>query len=127
MGKSNIIKREKEIVELSRSKETNQTVICHLFRVEGLLIGFQDVAFLPPELVFLHHIKKNCGKGECLWTTTCLKSVVCDKHGHAPCKHSSKPFFVSINFYGSHGTYKLTFLWMTLSFGDIVEVMGLIS
>ena len=41
-----------------------------------LLMGFQDVAFLPSRSSLLTTFLKNCGIGECLRTTTCLITVV---------------------------------------------------
>ena len=55
---------------------------------------------------------KNCGRGESLKTTTCVKTVVGGKQGHAPCEILSlykTSFFVSIKFNGDHTTaYKDT-------------------
>ena len=48
--------------------------------------GFQDVAFLPSGASFSAIFLKNCGGGESLRSTTCLKTVVRSKQGHAPCK-----------------------------------------
>ena len=53
--------------------------------IRDLLMGFNDVAFLPPELVF-HHITKNCGGGESLRTTACLETVIGRRQGHALCE-----------------------------------------
>ena len=50
-------------------------------------MSFQDVAFLPPSRAnFSTTFPKNSGRGESLWTTTCHKTVVMGKQGHAPCK-----------------------------------------
>ena len=45
---------------------------------------------------------KDCGRGESLGTTTCLKPVVGGKQGHAPCR--MQPLFVSVEFHGDHET-----------------------
>ena len=50
---------------------------------------------------------KNCGKGECLGTTTCLMTVAGGKQGHAPCRMLPLQqilFFVSLKFHGDHKT-----------------------
>ena len=39
-------------------------------------MGFQDVAFLSSRASFYTTFLKNCGSGESLMTTTCLKNVV---------------------------------------------------
>ena len=49
-------------------------------------MSFQDVAFLSSQASFSTTFLKNCGSGECLWTTTCLKTMVEGKQGHACCK-----------------------------------------
>ena len=49
-------------------------------------MGFQDVAFLPSRASFSTTFLKSYGRGESLVTTTCLKTVVGGKQGHAPCK-----------------------------------------
>ena len=46
---------------------------------------FQDVAFLLSRAGFYTFLN-NCGGGERLVTTTCLKSMVGGKQGHVPCK-----------------------------------------
>ena len=48
-------------------------------------MGFQDVVFLSPEVVFPPHFLKNFSKGECLRPTTCLRTVVGGRQGYAPC------------------------------------------
>ena len=57
-----------------------------IYCARGLLIEFQDVAFLPSLASFSTTCKENCGRGESLGITTCLKTVVGGKQGHAPCK-----------------------------------------
>ena len=49
-------------------------------------MGFQDVAFLPYQASFSTTFMKNCGRGECLGTTVCVKTAVRGKQGHAPCE-----------------------------------------
>ena len=39
-------------------------------------MDFQDVAFLPSKPSFSITFLKNCGRGENLVTTTCLRTVV---------------------------------------------------
>ena len=51
-----------------------------------LQVGFQDVAFLPSELVFVPCFLKNCGRGEGLMAATCHRTIDGGKQGHAPCK-----------------------------------------
>ena len=41
-----------------------------------LLMGFQDVAFLPSRASFFTTFLKNCDRRESLWIITCLKIVV---------------------------------------------------
>ena len=47
-------------------------------------MGFQDEASLPSRASFSTMFLNNCGGGESLGTTTCLKTVVGGKQGHAP-------------------------------------------
>ena len=61
--------------------------LCEASWVGELLVGFQDVAFLPSELLFLPHFLENCGRGESLGTTTCLKTVVGVSKGMLPVKY----------------------------------------
>ena len=64
-------------------------------------------------------ILKNCGRGESLWTTTCLKTVV---GGRLPVKYgcSTKPLFcVSGISWRSYGWYKDEVNLAMPSFGDI--------
>ena len=49
-------------------------------------IGFQDVAFLPSRTSFPPYFLKNCGRGESLRITTCPKTVIGGKQGHAHCR-----------------------------------------
>ena len=51
-----------------------------------LVASLKDVAFPPSRLSFPATFLKNCGRGESLRTTTCLKTVVGGKQGHATCK-----------------------------------------
>ena len=44
-------------------------------------MGFQDVAFLPSQAGFYTHFLNITVR-----TTTCLRTVVGGKEGHAPCK-----------------------------------------
>ena len=39
-------------------------------------MGFQNIAFLPSRASFPTTFLKNCGRGECLVTITCLKTIV---------------------------------------------------
>ena len=52
-----------------------------------LLIGFQDVAFLPSRASFSTAFKKNCGRGESLGTTACPKTVVGVSKGMLPVRY----------------------------------------
>ena len=48
---------------------------------------FQDVALLPPSRAsFSTTFLKKCVRGESLGTTTCLRTVVGGKQGHAACE-----------------------------------------
>ena len=49
-------------------------------------MAFQDVSFLPCRASFSTTFLKNCDSGESLGTTTCLKTAVGGKQGHAPSK-----------------------------------------
>ena len=49
-------------------------------------MSFLDVAFLPSQGSFSTTFIKNCDRGENLWITAYLKTVVGGKQGHAPCK-----------------------------------------
>ena len=72
---------------------------------QELLMGFQDVAFLQPELVFSTIFVEDCGRGDTLRTITrCPKTVVGGKQGHAPCKILSlqQNRFVSVKYHGDH-------------------------
>ena len=73
--------------------------------VAYLLVGFQDVVFLPSQARFSTTFLKNCGRGEGLRTTICLETVVGGKQGRAPCKLLFLQqcfFFVSVKFHGDH-------------------------
>ena len=48
-------------------------------------MGFQDEAFLSSRACFSTTFLKNCGRGECLGTTSCLRTMVGGKQGHVPC------------------------------------------
>ena len=61
----------------------------------------------PPVLGFSLHFFLNRGCGENLGTTTCAKTVVGGKQGHAPCRILSlrqNLFCMSIEFHGNHKT-----------------------
>ena len=67
---------------------------CHkvLYKVGEPHLGFQDVVFLPPiQRQLFHHIFFYCCRGESLVSTTCLRTVVFGKHGHAPCNDHFAP------------------------------------
>ena len=55
-------------------------------RVGELLMGIQDVEFLPSRASLSITFLKNCGRGEGHRTTTCPKTVVGGKQGNAPSK-----------------------------------------
>ena len=68
-------------------------------------MGFPDVAFQPFRASLFTTLLKNCGRGESLETTTCPKTVVGGKQGHAPWKIpllQQTLFFVPIKFHGDH-------------------------
>ena len=54
--------------------------------VGEVLMGFQDVAFLPSPVSFSTTCLKNCGGGKNLGTTTCLRTVVGGRQRHTPRK-----------------------------------------
>ena len=67
------------------------------------IIGFQDVVFLSSRASYSTTFLKNCGRGESLGTTTCLKTVVTGSMPlPAPCKILllQQSLFVSIEFHG---------------------------
>ena len=70
-------------------------------------MGFHDVVLLPSRASFSTTFLKNCGRGESLVTTTCHKTVVGGRQGHAPCRilllHKAC-FCVSVEFHGDHIT-----------------------
>ena len=45
-----------------------------------------NVTFLPSRASFPSTCLKNCGRGESLGITTCHKTMIGGKQGHAPCK-----------------------------------------
>ena len=49
-------------------------------------MGLQDVVFLPLRASFYTTFIKNCGRGEIVGTTMCVKTVFGGRQGHAPCK-----------------------------------------
>ena len=57
-----------------------------LFLGGELPIGFLNVLCLLSRASFSTIFNNNCGRDEILGTTTCHKSVVGGKQGHAPCK-----------------------------------------
>ena len=52
-----------------------------------LQLGFQDVAFLPYRASFYTTFIKHCGRGEGLWTTTCLKLWLGVSKGMLPVRY----------------------------------------
>ena len=63
------------VVLLSRGSQWNRYVIVCL--VSGALNGFSGCSVLSfLRLFFFTTFLKNCGRGECLGTTTCLKAAV---------------------------------------------------
>ena len=63
-----------QVMELHNSVITVK--YCLYLLVGKLLIGFQDVALLCSRAIFSNTFLNNCGRGESLVATTCLKSVV---------------------------------------------------
>ena len=78
-------------------------------------MGFQDVVFLPSRACFSTTFLKNCGRGDSLRTTTCLRNVDVGKQVLAHCKiflFQQSLFFVSVLFHGHHKTVvKLVLIW----------------
>ena len=75
--------------------------------VGELLMGFQDVALMQSRASFSTTFHKNCGRGESLGTTTCPKTVVGDKQGHALCKIillQQIHLLCQVEFHGDHKT-----------------------
>ena len=71
----------------------------------------QDVAFLPSRDSFSTTFVKNCGRGESLRTTTCLKTVVRVSKGMLPVKYfllQQGLFLVSVKFHDDHKTVTKT-------------------
>ena len=50
-------------------------------------MSFNDVAFVPSRATFAATFLKNCGVGENLRTTTCIKTVVGVSKGVLPVKY----------------------------------------
>ena len=73
-------------------------------RVGELLVDLQDVALLPSRACSSTTFFKDCGRGESLRTTTCLKTVVGVSQGilHIKYFYSNKAFFVSVESHGDH-------------------------
>ena len=59
-------------------------------------MDFHGVAFMLSRASFSSTFPKDCGRGEGLWATTCLKTVVRGKCGHASCNilFSIEPLFL---------------------------------
>ena len=69
-------------------------------------MGFKNVAFLAFRTRFSTTFIKNCGRGECLGTTTCPMTVVGGKQGHAlriAFSNQQSPYF---DFHGDHLTQR---------------------
>ena len=86
------------VIELISHSWSVYQFIALLFGAGELLISLQDVAFLLSRASFSTTFYNNCGKNECLWTTTYLKTVIRCMQGHAPCKK----FSLSVKFFGDH-------------------------
>ena len=52
----------------------------------GLIVGYQDVVFMPAHISLSTTFHGYCGRDDSLETTTFLNSVVGRKLGHAPCR-----------------------------------------
>ena len=64
-------------------------------------MDFLDLAFLPSRASFHTTFLRNCGRGDCLRTATCLSTLFGGKQGHAPCRIlllQQILFFVSVEF-----------------------------
>ena len=62
---------------------------------------FHNVMFLPSEASFSTTFLKNDGRGECLWTATCLKIMVGGRQWDDPCEILSLQqslFLCNLNF-----------------------------
>ena len=69
-------------------------------------MGFHNVTFLLSEASFSATFLNNCGRGESLRTTTCLRSLVGCRQGHDPCEILllKQSLFVSVKSYRGHKT-----------------------
>ena len=56
------------------------------FGIKELLMRLQEVVFQPFRVSFSTTFLKQCGRGESLGTTTCLRYVVGGKQGYAACQ-----------------------------------------
>ena len=72
-----------------------------------LLIGFQDVVFLPSRACFYTTFLTNCGGSESLKFTTCPMTVVGGEQGHAP----SKIFLLQQSFFLCQSNF-MEIIWL---------------
>ena len=56
-----------------------------------LIIGFQDIEFLPSRVSFYNTLLKNSGRDESLGTVTRHTTVVGGKQGHTPWRKTFTP------------------------------------
>ena len=82
-------------------------------RVWELQIGVQDAAFLPSRANFFTTFLENCGRGEYLGATACLKTVVGVSRGMLPVKYfcSNEAFLCRLNFVEIIRITKLGRIW----------------
>ena len=67
-------------------------------------MSVQDAVFLPSRTSFSNTFLKNCGRDKSLGTTTCPKTVVGGKQGHATCNIPllQQSLFLSAEINGDH-------------------------
>ena len=62
-------------------------------------MSFPDVVFLPSRASFPSIFLENCGRSECLWNTTCPKTVIGGMLPHTPSLLLQKVFLASDQYY----------------------------
>ena len=79
--------------------------------------GHSGNLFFPSEILII-----NCGRGECLRTTACLKCMVGVGKGLLPEKYvsSTNLLFMLVKFHGDHKIHKVEMILATHSFHDII-------
>ena len=82
-------------------------------------MGFKDIVFLASRARFSTTFINNCGGGESLWTTTCLRNVVGVSNSILPVKYFCSNDASFLSFECNHRTAtKMRLNMATLSFGN---------